>query len=58
MEINYVHGSVKDKMKLHLCLCEALSYTQYHGNYICERGCWSVTTVNLAIVKVFLAFQE
>ena len=28
IKINNVYGNLKDQMKLDLCICEALSYTQ------------------------------
>ena len=37
-KIHSVHGNLKHQMKLDLCICEALSYTRYHGNRICGRG--------------------
>ena len=37
-KINSVYGNLQDQMKLDLCICEALSYTWYHGSRICGRG--------------------
>ena len=36
-KINDVYGNLKDRIKLDLCLCDALSYMQdrYHGDRIC-----------------------
>ena len=37
IKINDVYGNLKDRIKLDLCLCDALNYMQdrYHGDRIC-----------------------